>query len=367
MRKRKMSKKLSVGFLSYWGIGRGLAEVTRCYSKMIQDDCNVFILKQGTNEISDEFKNIKAKITEYPEYLVDEDTFRKWIKDNKLDVVIFNEYDQWTENPVDLIKICKSYNVSTIGFLVMERLTHDQLKRYDRIIVPTISFARKLRQMRFRRFNYVPMSIDLTEFPITENSKNEKFTFFHPAGYGGVADRKNTKAVIDAFKMLDPEKYELIITSQKKLEYKDLPKNITVIEKDLDRKDLLKFYQKSDVTVLPSRWETIGIPILESLASGTPVITTNAPPMNEFIKDAYNGYTVYCKPKKIEGIMLPSMEVDVNDLARKMETINNDVLFHMQKKMARKKIENDHDLEKNKKYLLFVLNYLSKDSHKYGV
>ena len=362
-----MSKKLSVGFLSYWGIGRGLAEVTRCYAKMLQDDCNVFILKQGTNKINSEFKNINCKVTEHPEYLVDEETFRNWIKENKIDVVVFNEYDQWTENPVDLVKICQGYKVKTIGFLVLERLTHDQLKRYDRIIVPTISYARRLRQMRFRTFNYVPMSIDLKEFEITEMAPNDKFTFFHPAGYGGVHERKNTKAVIEAFKRLDPEMYKLIISTQKDLKLGELPKNIELIEKDMSRKELLKLYQLADVTVLPSRWETIGIPILESLASGTPVITTNAPPMNEFVVNTQNGYTVYCKPKKIEGINLPSMEVEIDDLARKMESINNDVLIHMQRKMARKKVEADYDLEKNKKFLLFVLNYLNKDSHKYGV
>ena len=101
-----MSKK-NIGFLSYWGNARGLPYVTLCYSKMIHKDYNVFVLKQGLNEISEEFKEVNAKITEYPNYIVEKNFFVKWIKDNNLDAVVFNEYHQWTNEPENLVKEAK--------------------------------------------------------------------------------------------------------------------------------------------------------------------------------------------------------------------------------------------------------------------
>jgi glycosyltransferase involved in cell wall biosynthesis len=43
-----------------------------------------------------------------------------------------------------------------------------------------------------------------------------------------------------------------------------------------------RLYEEGDVCVQPSRWEGIGLPLLECQASGLPLVTTDAPPMNEF-------------------------------------------------------------------------------------
>jgi len=68
-------KKKRIGMLSYWGIGRGLAYVTLGYVKMLQDDYDIFIFKQGDNKINKEFKNVNVKITEYPHYIVPREKF----------------------------------------------------------------------------------------------------------------------------------------------------------------------------------------------------------------------------------------------------------------------------------------------------
>ena len=49
---------------------------------------------------------------------------------------------------------------------------------------------------------------------------------------------------------------------------------------------LLKFYASSDIFVFPSELEGFGQVILESMASGTPVICANKPPMSEIIGNA---------------------------------------------------------------------------------
>jgi glycosyltransferase involved in cell wall biosynthesis len=41
-------------------------------------------------------------------------------------------------------------------------------------------------------------------------------------------------------------------------------------------------YQHGDVCVQPSHWEGLGLGLLECQAAGLPLVTTDAPPMNEY-------------------------------------------------------------------------------------
>jgi glycosyltransferase involved in cell wall biosynthesis len=58
-----------------------------------------------------------------------------------------------------------------------------------------------------------------------------------------------------------------------------LPSNVEVLPPTERNEDL---YEEGDVCVQPSRWEGVGLPLLECQASGLPLVTTDAPPMNEF-------------------------------------------------------------------------------------
>jgi glycosyltransferase involved in cell wall biosynthesis len=56
------------------------------------------------------------------------------------------------------------------------------------------------------------------------------------------------------------------------------PANVTVRPPPPDNADL---YAAGDLCVQPSRWEGVGLPLIECQAAGIPLITTDAPPMNE--------------------------------------------------------------------------------------
>ena len=351
-----------IGFISFWGWPRGQSYVTLGFAKMLEDKHDVFILKQGKNKDAPEFKNVNVEIFQVPNYELDKKVFKLWVTKNKLDVVVFNEYNQWNDDGNNLIKLTKELGAKAYGFLVWERWQgNEQYKDYDRILVPTVSYERFMRVNKFRKFTYIPYSIDLKEFPKDNKyeKKKDKFTFFHPGGFGGVHNRKNTEVILNAFNLLNDKNTELVITSQKQLKIDNLPKNVIIIDKELSRKELIDLYYKADATILPSKWETIGLPILESLAAGVPVITSNVPPMNEFIQEGMNGYL--CNPNKMtkyEDIYVRGAEISAVELKIKMQNIMNKLLHPLLKRNSRYIIEEIYDLEKNKKYFL---DFLKKD------
>lgn len=354
----KKSKK-RIGFLSYYGWPRGQSYVTRCYAKMLIPEYEVYIMKQGLNPIAEEFE-LDVNIFEVKDYKVDPSVFKMWIETNKLDAVVFNEYNQWSDDGENLVQVAKDAGAKAYGYLVWEKWAgKDAYKDYDRLIAPTVSMERFFRTNKVRNFTYIPFSIDFEEFPDMERNKNEKFTFFHPGGFGGVHNRKNTQVVLDAFTLLERDDCKLVITSQKKLDMaSEQRENVQVIDSELSREELIKLYQEADAVLLPSKWETVGLPILEAVAAGKPVITSNAPPMNEFIVEATNGYLIPCDMKRYPDIGIYAADVSPGALKNKMINVMNEMLYTVLARNARHISKELYDLEKNKKYFL---DFLEKD------
>jgi len=62
--------------------------------------------------------------------------------------------------------------------------------------------------------------------------------------------------------------------------------------------DLLRLYQAAEALVFPSLCEGFGLPILEAMACGTPVITSDVPALRETAGDAAQ----YCDPTDVDSI-----------------------------------------------------------------
>jgi glycosyltransferase involved in cell wall biosynthesis len=173
--------------------------------------------------------------------------------------------------------------------------------------------------------------VDDEMFSPAEINIKPPIRFIHNAGYGGAQWRKNTLAVVEAFQAACLKNKNIILLLKTQRPIREYPEKIRkiindngrirVIEKDLRLGDLIELYRSAHVSILPSKWEGIGIPFIESLALGLPVITIDAPPMNEWVKDGYNGLAAKVnkwEQRKDRELLVKGAMVDARDLSKKM-------------------------------------------------
>ena len=126
------------------------------------------------------------------------------------------------------------------------------------------------------------LPIGISDFPYKERSGH---AFVMNIGYGVHADRRQSRVVVEAFKKLKDPDAKLILYAQEKwpggLIFDD-PR----IEKHLGgSKNPWDNYEKGDILLAPMGFEGYGRTVLEGMACGMPVLTTNADPMNLFQHD----------------------------------------------------------------------------------
>lgn len=131
---------------------------------------------------------------------------------------------------------------------------------------------------------------------VTENfsPKGEKYSPGYPYLFclGNFSPHKNIIRVIRAFATanLDP-KFRLLIAGEKNDELNKIVDSLGISERVvfygvIDESLLPDFYRGANAFIYASLSEGFGLPILESMASGTPVITSNITSMPEVADDA---------------------------------------------------------------------------------
>lgn len=109
--------------------------------------------------------------------------------------------------------------------------------------------------------------------------------------------RKNFKLVIDAYIRLDnkiKEQYPLVIVGMRGWELNQIDKDIEKLKRMgclrllgyVSEEVLPMLYSSAKIFLYPSIYEGFGLPPLESMACGTPVITSNVSSLPEVVGDA---------------------------------------------------------------------------------
>lgn len=144
-----------------------------------------------------------------------------------------------------------------------------------------------------------------SEKALSEFGVDKKFILF----VGTVQPRKNIARLIEAFAMLPVAllaDYQLVIIGKKGWLFEPIlaaPEKYNVKDKVvfldyISDSELPNFYRKAEVFVLPSLYEGFGLPILEAMRYGCPVITSNVSSLPEAGGDAAQ----YFEPENVVDI-----------------------------------------------------------------
>ena len=137
---------------------------------------------------------------------------------------------------------------------------------------------------------------------------------------GSTHQRKNIITVLQVIKKIADSNTPICLwkisddfTKEQKqfIEENNLQENITFIGK-CNRDSLIKFYNAADVLLAPSLYEGFGLTILEAMACGTPVITSNVSSLPEVAGNA----AILVEP------------LDVNTIAKTIINLKKDLIFY---------------------------------------
>jgi glycosyltransferase involved in cell wall biosynthesis len=253
-------------------------------------------------------------------------------------------------------------NVACIPMWELTDLQVSWVQLVDLMICPT-GYTRDVLGDWKRRFGFpwevscVPWPVDAQRLRFRRREKCRKFVFVN--GTGGCRARRSD----GSFTAYRRKGLELVLAAARMLpsipflvysQADDLPALPGNVELRSPPASHERLYWDGDVCVQPSHWEGLGLQLLECQAAGLPLITTDAPPMNEFQPLR----AVRAAATELVSILgnhvLTSHQPSAEDLAQTLESVyQTDVSQASQ--AARAFIEREHSWDGAKPRLLELL------------
>lgn len=158
----------------------------------------------------------------------------------------------------------------------------------------------KLLKISERKITVIPLAVDTCFKPIhNKNIIASVKQKYHITGkyllhLGTINPRKNLEFLIEVFADLKQSDLQLVITGKKGWYYEglfDLVKKLNLEDKVIftgyiDDVDKPALYNGASMFLFPSIYEGFGLPPLEAMACGTPVIASNTSSIPEVVGDA---------------------------------------------------------------------------------
>ena len=191
----------------------------------------------------------------------------------------------------DFFEYLHRQNIEVFVIPMVDSVSYKQFEPYEQYIkkflMPT-KWGFEFYQTLTGKAHYLPYIIDTDYFkPVIQTEI--RADFLHNQGFGGAGFRKGTEQVFTAFTQLKGMcQYTTIWVNSQPCEPQHSqikPNTPGVLLRIQDCAEARDVYRYGKVYVAPSKREGLGLPILEAMACGLPVITTNAPPMNEWFDD----------------------------------------------------------------------------------
>ena len=202
------------------------------------------------------------------------------------------------------------------------------IKKASRVI--TISESSKddiIKEYQVSASKVLVINVGIKALPASKMTKEELFTKYNLASpyilfVGTLQPRKNIARLIEAFSKIESET-DLVVIGKKGWMFEEIleaPIKFGVKDKvkflhDVTDDELPLFYTHAEVFVLPSLYEGFGLPVLEAMKYGCPVITSSVSSLPEAGGEA----ALYVDPNSIEDIASKIKEVlKDNKLREKM-------------------------------------------------
>ncbi len=319
---------MNIGIVTTW-FERGAAYVSRQYRQVLENHHDVFVYARGGEAYGQDDPNWDDSRVTWGKRLpfvgksfIDRADFYRWLQHNRIDMVIFNEQEWWPP-----VFWCNEWGILTGGYVdYYTEETFPFFAAYDFLLCNT---RRHLSAFTWHpQVCFIPWGTDTQLFQpqSLEPLGNEDVVFFHSSGMS--PRRKGTDLIIKAFENLIGDA-RLVIHAQQPVE-QQIPELSEQIELLLTTGKLIYrtetipapgLYHLGDVYVYPSRLDGIGLTVAEALACGLPVITTDYPPMNEFVQPPVNGQLVAVEQliARADGYYWPQAIVRFDDLSRAMQ------------------------------------------------
>lgn len=243
-----------------------------------------------------------------------------------LEGILFFERPNWHPH---ILRLAYELGVSTVCVPMWEWFKGDaaEWKYCDLFACPSRFTEEIVRSYGFKNSCTLTWPLDLAKFPkrsVTGPARH----FIHNAGLVDQNDRKGTRDTIKAFCRIKRTDIKLTVRMQKLVSLPPLDDRVEIISGNSE--SVSDLYSTGDICVQPSKMEGIGFMVLEPVCSGMPVITTNYPPMNEYVHQAeLKCKTQWFKRKAYASQWIPHSHLkplSIRDLSRRMEwAIENDM------------------------------------------
>lgn len=353
---------MNIGIVTTW-FERGAAYVSKQFEEVLSSEHNVFIYARGGESFAKgdpKWDTPNVFWSQHPVNIryIDKKEIQKWVKNNKIEIVLFNE-----QNTFQPIIWFKELGVKTVAYIdYYTEITIPFFNVYDAVICNT-----KRHLSAFENHPnaiYIPWGTDTDVYkPVSghgELVENGKVVFFNSAGMNPL--RKGTDTFIRALEKCRGNKnVKGLIHSQKDLRkfFPRLSSTIDALIKDgvleIVEKTITApgLYYKADVYVYPSILDGIGLTVPEAISSGLACIVSDNPPMNEFINEEF-GKLIPIKRlySRADGYYWPQCKCDDEALAKILDDLASAPQNVIEMKVkARKYAEKDLSFMKNAEIL----------------
>lgn len=214
--------------------------------------------------------------------------------------------DQWNQHLPSYFKAMKCADI----IIAVSQSTKNDIIKHFNIPAEKIRVVYLGAEESFQKIDAQVVQSVLKKYGITKN-------YFLTVGR---VPRKNAERVIQAYIQCKYNRdYDLVLLGatndcvllsqyKKYIKEYDLGERVKLVSYVEGNDDLAAFYNGATSFVFPSLYEGFGLPVLEAMASGTPVITSNVSSLPEVAGEA----VLYVNPYN-EGAIARAMEKIVED------------------------------------------------------